>query len=77
MKTQELERLMAAEKRILRIAEEGGLVVRDTIFEVVPAGRMIEAMAYRFPTNFAHWSFGRDYDYHRTIYDHVDKTANG
>lgn len=70
MKKQDLERLAKLETRILQIAEEEGLAVRETIFEVVPARRMLEAMAYMFPVNFSHWSFGRDYDYHRTIYDH-------
>src|SRR3989344_6011983 len=28
-------------------------------------------MAYHFPTNISHWSYGRDYDRIRTIYEHT------
>ncbi|MBI1984909.1 MAG: SpoVR family protein [Parcubacteria group bacterium] len=72
MKKHELKRLIQIEKEIKKIAvEECGLLTTDIVFEVVPARKMIEAMAYQFPVNFSHWSFGRDYDRHRTIYEHT------
>mgnify|MGYP001578885220 FL=1 len=72
MKKQELARLAKMEEQILRIAEEEGLNIgeKGIIFEVVPPRRMIEGMAYMFPVNFSHWSFGRDFDQYRTIYEH-------
>jgi len=71
MTEKELKRMESLEARIKEIAEEEGLHTTDIMFEVVPARRMIEAMAYHFPTNFSHWTFGRDYDRTRTIYDHT------
>ena len=35
-------------------------------FDVVPAEKMLEIMAYRLPVNYSHWSFGRDYEIERT-----------
>ncbi|HEY4484191.1 MAG TPA: SpoVR family protein [Candidatus Paceibacterota bacterium] len=67
----ELERLIFLEKRIKEIAEEFGLLTTDIDFEIVPAQRVLEGMAYNFPKNFSHWSFGRDYDMHRTIFEHT------
>ena len=63
--------MTAIERRIKEIAKEEGLLTTEIIFEVVPARRMIEAMAYHFPTNYSHWTFGRDYDRIRTIYEHT------
>lgn len=71
MNQSELERMIALEKRIREIAEEFGLLTADIIFEVVPAQRLMEGMAYRFPSNFSHWSFGRDYDKYKTIYHYT------
>ena len=71
MNAQELKRLEQCEKRILEIAHEEGLLTTDILFELVSSQRMIEAMAYHFPTNFSHWSFGRDFERQRTIYDHT------
>ena len=67
----ELLRMNAIERRIKEIAEECELSTTDIDFEVVSARRMIEAMAYHFPTNISHWSYGRDYDRIRTIYEHT------
>lgn len=67
----ELDRLISIEKKIKEIAEEFGLLTTEITFEVVPAKRMLECMAYMFPVNFSHWSFGRDYDKYRTIYEHT------
>lgn len=66
----EIERLIQLEKRICEIAKEFGLLTKEISFEVIPASRMLEGMAYMFPVNFAHWSFGRDYEKYKTIYEH-------
>ena len=71
MTKKELERLAEVEKVIRGMAEEEGLKTTDIIFEVVPAQRVIEGMAYNFPRNFSHWSFGRDYERIKTIYSHT------
>ena len=68
MNKQELDRLIAIEKRIEEIAKEEGLLTTDIDFQIVPAQRMLEGMAYHWPNNFSHWSFGRDYEKQRTIY---------
>jgi stage V sporulation protein R len=70
MTKDEIKRMNMLEKRIKEIAEEEGLITTNIIFEVVSAHRMIEGMAYNFPTNFSHWTFGAEYDRLRTIYDH-------
>jgi stage V sporulation protein R len=31
---------------------------------------MLEILAYRFPVNFSHWSFGRDYEKEKTQYEY-------
>lgn len=71
MNEQETKRLREFETRIREIAEEEGLQTTDILFEIVPAQRVLEGSAYRFPTNFSHWSFGRDYERNRTIYEHT------
>jgi len=71
MTKQEKERLESLEKEIRQLAKDWGLITKEVTFEVVPAKRMIEGMAYQFPINFSHWSFGRDYDKLRTIYEHT------
>lgn len=71
MISSELERLRKLEVRIREIAEEMGLMTKDIIFEIVPAQRVLEGLSYRFPVNFSHWSFGRDYEKNRTIYEHT------
>ncbi len=71
MKKTDIARLSKIEDRIRRIAEDNGLLTTDILFEVVPARKMLESMAYMFPTNFSHWSFGRDYEKYRTIYEYT------
>ena len=66
----ELKRLEKIDLRIQEIAAELGLSVKAIDFEIVPAERMFEIMAYRLPVNFRHWSRGRDYERTRTIYEH-------
>jgi stage V sporulation protein R len=70
MNKEQIKRLNEIEKDIRRIAEEMGLTTTETEFEIVSSRKMIESMAYRFTTNFSHWSFGRDYDKQKTIYEH-------
>ncbi|MBI5421041.1 MAG: SpoVR family protein [Parcubacteria group bacterium] len=67
----DIERLKKIEKRIHEIAQEWGFLTTDIQFEIVGAQKMLEGMAYMFPVNFSHWSFGRDYEMHRTVYDHT------
>ena len=71
MNAKELERLQTLEQRIHEIAKESGLITMEIDFEVVSARRMLEAMSYRFPNNISHWTFGRDFDKNRTIYEHT------
>ena len=71
MKSTELNRLHDLEVRIKEIAGDMGLLTTEVMFEVVTAQRVLEGMSYHFPTNFSHWSFGRDYERNRTIYEHT------
>ncbi|OGZ11210.1 MAG: hypothetical protein A3D67_00420 [Candidatus Lloydbacteria bacterium RIFCSPHIGHO2_02_FULL_51_22] len=71
MTKNELDRLVVLEKRIAEIAKEFGLSTVPIEFEVVTAQKMLEAMAYHFPTNFRHWTFGRDYERQRTLYENT------
>jgi len=71
MTKQELQRLIDLEPQVKKIAQEFGLLTTDVLFEVVPAQRVLEGMSYMFPTNFSHWTFGRDYEKNRTFYEHT------
>lgn len=71
MNQADLQRLQTIEVRIHEIAEDMGLLTTETTFEVVSAQRVLEGMSYHFPTNFSHWSFGRDYERNRTIYENT------
>ncbi len=70
MNNEQIKRLNEIEKEIRKIAGEMGLTTTDVEFEIVSSRKMIESMAYKFTTNFSHWSHGRDYDKLRTIYEH-------
>jgi stage V sporulation protein R len=70
MNRKQIDRLNNIEKKIRKIAEEMGLSTTDTEFEIVSSRKMIESIAYRFTSNFSHWSFGRDYDKQKTLYEH-------
>jgi stage V sporulation protein R len=70
MKEEDMKRLKEIDGRIQEIAVEYGLSVKPIDFEIVPAQRMFEIMAYGLPVNFRHWSRGRDYERLRTIYEH-------
>ncbi len=65
-----LDRLAWFDEKIQGLAREFGLDFFEQEFDVVPAQKMLEIMAYRFPVNFSHWSFGRDYEEARTRYEH-------
>lgn len=69
MNKQELKRLKKIETRIYEIARENGLVFRDIEFDIVPAEKMFEIMAYNMPGQITNWKFGRDYERTRTIYE--------
>lgn len=66
----DLKRLQEADKLIQEICCEWNLDFFPQEFDVIPAQKMLEIMAYHFPINFSHWSFGRDYEAERTKYEH-------
>ena len=70
MNRKQIDRLNNIEKEISKIAQEMGLSTTETEFEIVSSRKMIESIAYRFTSNFSHWSFGRDYDKQKTLYEH-------
>ncbi len=70
MNSIDLARLNEADHLIQEIARDFGLDFFPQEFDVVPAQKMLEIMAYRLPVNFSHWSFGRDYEMERTKYEH-------
>ncbi len=66
----ELERLDQFDEKIQEIAREFGLDFFPQEFDVIPVQKMLEILAYRFPVNFSHWSFGRDYEREKTQYEY-------
>jgi stage V sporulation protein R len=66
----ELKRLSQFDEKIQEIAKEFGLDFFPQEFDVIPAQKMLEILAYRFPVNFSNWSFGRDYEMERTKYEY-------
>jgi stage V sporulation protein R len=66
----EFQRLVQFDDRIQEIVREFGLDFFPQEFDVIPAQKMLEILAYRFPVNFSHWSFGRDYERERTKYEY-------
>jgi stage V sporulation protein R len=66
----ELKRLSQFDERIQEIACEFGLDFFPQEFDVIPAQKMLEILAYRFPVNLSHWSFGRDYEREKTKYEY-------
>jgi stage V sporulation protein R len=66
----ELKRLNQFNEKIQEIAKEFGLDFFPQEFDVIPAQKMLEILAYRFPVNFSNWAFGRDYEMERTKYEH-------
>jgi len=66
----ELKRLSEFDEKIQEIAQEFGLDFFPQEFDVIPAQKMLEILAYHFPVNFSHWSFGRDYEREKTQYEY-------
>lgn len=66
----DLERLARFDEKIQEVAREFGLDFFPQEFDVVPAQKMLEILAYRFPVNISHWSFGRDYEREKTKYEY-------
>ncbi len=66
----ELERLNQLDEKIQEIGQNSGLDFFPQEFDVIPAQKMLEILAYRFPVNFSHWSFGRDYEREKTQYEY-------
>ena len=66
----DVKRLLYFDEIIREIAVEFGLNFFPQEFDVVPAQKMLEIMAYGFPVNFSHWSFGRDYEMEKTKHEH-------
>lgn len=66
----ELKRLAEFDERIQRMAREFGLDFFPQEFDIVPAQKMLEIMAYHFPINFSNWSFGRDYEMEKTKFEY-------
>lgn len=66
----DVKKLIKVEKEIVKIAEKMGLEWLPQEFDIISAEKMFEIMAYNFPTNYSHWSFGRDYEMERTKYEH-------
>ncbi len=66
----ELKRLSQFDEKVRGIAQQFGLDPFPQEFDVIPAQKMLEILAYRFPVNFSHWSFGRDYEREKTKYEY-------
>jgi stage V sporulation protein R len=67
----ELKRLQKLEQRIYEIAKGHGLEFCDIEFDVIPAEKMFEIMAYGIPGQIRSWKYGRDYERTRTIYEKI------
>jgi stage V sporulation protein R len=66
----ELKRLNQFDEKIQEIAREFGLDFFPQEFDAISSQKMLEILAYHFPVNFSHWSFGRDYERERTKYEY-------
>lgn len=66
-----IPRLVKADAHIQKIVQEFGLDCYEQEFDVIPAQKMLEIMAYRLPVNYSHWSFGRDFEREKTQYEHT------
>ncbi|MFA5025009.1 MAG: SpoVR family protein [Candidatus Shapirobacteria bacterium] len=72
MKLQETQRLIKIEEKIKQIAsEELGLTFPNIEFDCIPAEKMIEIMACRGPSQISHWSYGKNYEKIKTIYNEI------
>lgn len=66
----EIKRLIEFDERVQEIAHEFGLDFFSQEFDIIPAQKMLEILAYNFPVNYSHWSYGRDYEIEKTKYEH-------
>jgi stage V sporulation protein R len=66
----ELKRLNQFDEKIQEIARGFGLDFFPQEFDAISSQKMLEILAYHFPVNFSHWSFGRDYERERTKYEY-------
>jgi len=66
----DLKKLEKLNKMIKKIAKKFCLDFFPQEFDIIPAQKMLEIMAYGFSVNFSHWSFGRDYEKYRTMYEY-------
>jgi stage V sporulation protein R len=66
----DIKKLNEADRLIREVAAEFGLSFFQQEFDIVPAQKMLEIMAYRLPANYSHWSFGRDFEIERTKHEH-------
>ncbi len=66
----DIKKLNEADRLIREVAAEFGLSFFQQEFDIVPAQKMLEIMAYRLPVNYSHWSFGRDFEIERTKHEH-------
>lgn len=66
----ELKRLSEFDQIIQKIAREFGLDFFPQEFDIIPAQKMLEIMAYHFPINFSNWSFGRDFEMEKTKFEY-------
>ena len=74
MTKNELRRLIKIEERIQEIViDDLGLTCYPIEFDIVPAQKMLEVMAYHIPTNISNWKKGRDYERERTIYEYSSR----
>ncbi len=71
MNDSDISRLVRADAHIQKIVAEFGLDCFPQEFDVIPAQKMLEIMAYRLPVNYSHWSFGRDFERQRTQYEYM------
>lgn len=65
-----IKKLEKFDEEIQKIAKEFNLKFFPQEFDIIPTQKMLEIMAYGFPTNFPHWSHGRNYERIRTMYEH-------
>jgi len=64
------ERLEDLDEVIKNICkEELGLIVPRVEFDIVPPQKMLEIMAYFYPTQISNWKFGRNYERLRTMFE--------
>jgi len=75
MEQADVDRLEKIEIRAKELYKElFGLEVPEIYFDLVPSGKMLEILAYGFPTGLSHWTSGRNYERLRTIHDKVSAT---